>query len=217
MRLEEARMANGSDEAGWKNMQEAMEALGAAFDELYSDLREKAPEADARESRAMKWLREAEKRRYPPLLLALAWYKRRGVSVDEATAADWCRKSAEMGDIPAQRTLGECYLSGEGVPRDCWKAMQWFEKAAEQGDAVSQRVMGQSCLSGQGVWENPAKAVRWFKKAAEQGDAEAQYFLGVCCHSGIGTARDPAAARMWMEKAADGGSGKAKDFLKKHI
>ena len=41
--------------------------------------------------------------------------------------------SASQGYIPGERTLGLCYLKGEGTEVDLGKARYWFERAAAKG------------------------------------------------------------------------------------
>jgi TPR repeat protein len=61
-----------------------------------------------------------------------------GVKKDDVKAVEWYRKSAEQGDMGAQRGLGHMYTSGRGVPQDDVKSAEWYERAANQGDQKSQ-------------------------------------------------------------------------------
>jgi len=54
---------------------------------------------------------------------------------DRTSALAWYRKAALQGHAArADEQLGFAYLTGEGVPRDCWKAHSFFEAAAEKGE-----------------------------------------------------------------------------------
>ena len=57
-----------------------------------------------------------------------------GVPQNFQEALKWYRTSAELGDINAQRILGEMYLKGQNVQKDDAEAANWFGKAARQGD-----------------------------------------------------------------------------------
>jgi len=56
-----------------------------------------------------------------------------GVKKDEAQAADWYRKAAELGEARAKSQLGYMYHTGAGVPKDEDAAVAWYCKAAAQG------------------------------------------------------------------------------------
>lgn len=84
------------------------------------------------------------------------------------------RIAANQGDVRAQRSLGEFYSYGKGVPQAFEQAAQWFHKAAEQGDVHSQKFLGEYYRDGKGVPQDYGQAVKWFRKAADQGDVSAQ-------------------------------------------
>ena len=56
-----------------------------------------------------------------------------GVPQDGKEAAEWYRKAAEKGNIPAQYRLGVIYANGYGVEQDMKEAEKWYKKAANQG------------------------------------------------------------------------------------
>lgn len=84
------------------------------------------------------------------------------------------RIAADQGDVRAQRSLGEFYSYGKGVPQAFEQAAQWFRKAAEQNDVHSQKILGEIYRDGKGVPQNNEQAFRWFCKAADQGDGDAK-------------------------------------------
>jgi TPR repeat protein len=84
------------------------------------------------------------------------------------------RNAADQGNVHAQRSLGEFYSYGKGVPQAFEQAAKWFRKAAEQDDAHSQKVLGEFFRDGKGVPQDNEQAFKWFRKAADQGDASAQ-------------------------------------------
>jgi TPR repeat protein len=64
-----------------------------------------------------------------------------GVARDEAEAARWYKKAAELGDAEAQFKLGNMFYQGDGVPKDNVEARRWYRMAADQGHAESQRAL----------------------------------------------------------------------------
>src|SRR5262245_46617399 len=60
------------------------------------------------------------------------------VPKDEAQAAKWYRKAADLGYAKAQYFLGLMYDAGRGVPNDETEAVKWYRKAADQGFAWAQ-------------------------------------------------------------------------------
>ena len=91
----------------------------------------------------------------------------------EPTYSEELVERAKEGDAEAQKDLGFCYATGEGVRQDYAEAVKWYRKAAEQGYAKSQFNLGLCYVKGEGVRQDYAEAVKWFRKAAEQGDADA--------------------------------------------
>ena len=116
------------------------------------------------------------------------------------------KKSAEQGNMNAQRNLGLIYIEGNLVSQDFEKSLYWFKKASEQGDEMSMGVMYES---GEGVQQNYKQALYWFKKASEQGYAKSQYSLGDMYDNGIGTPQNYKQAAYWYKKSAEQGYDKA--------
>jgi uncharacterized protein len=63
------------------------------------------------------------------------------VSQDFAEAVKWLRKAAEQNHADAQYSLGLCYASGRGVPKDAVAAVKWLRKAAEGGEVQAWNVL----------------------------------------------------------------------------
>lgn len=119
------------------------------------------------------------------------------------------RKSAEQGNVIAQRLLGTCYRYGEGVAKNETEAFNWYRKAAEQGSAGAQRNLGYLYYTGKGVHQSYANAISWYRKAADQGDTNAQTILGLMYRDGEGVDQSYANAISWLRKAADKGDADA--------
>jgi TPR repeat protein len=82
-------------------------------------------------------------------------------------------QQAKQGSAGAQFSLGGCYATGNGVPKNDIEAAKWFRKAAEQGDVKAQFILGLFYENGDGVVADYEEAAKWYRKAAEQGHAEA--------------------------------------------
>jgi TPR repeat protein len=109
---------------------------------------------------------------------------------------------ANGGDILSQRTLGDRYLNGDGVPRDWDQSAKWYRAAATQGDKLSQFSLGMLLKDGaNGLQKNLTEAAQWFRAAAEQGDATSQVFLADMYANGDGVPKDPSEAAKWYIKA----------------
>jgi hypothetical protein len=93
---------------------------------------------------------------------------------EQRKAFEEFRAAAAGGDADAQREMGRCYASGEGVAKDMVEAVKWYRKAAEQGDPEAQSDLGYCYASGEGVAKDLGEAVKWYRKAAQQGDRQAR-------------------------------------------
>jgi len=123
-------------------------------------------------------------------------------------------QKAERGDAVAQFTLGSCYASGRGVPRNDQEAVRWFRLSAQRGYAPAQNRLGVCCYRGLGTPQNYAEAVQWYRQAAAQGNASAQDNLGICYYSGRGVPQNFAEAARWYRLSAAQGDAAAAIHLR---
>ena len=132
---------------------------------------------------------------------------------EDAKAAKWYRKAAELGIAEAQLQLGAMYMIGAGVEKDLSKAAEWLGKAAVQENFDAQYLLGLMYAEGEGVQQDYTEAAKWYRKAAEQGDADAQCKLGAMYFLGTGIEQNQAKAIEWLQKAAAQGQQDAIDML----
>jgi TPR repeat protein len=99
-------------------------------------------------------------------LLALMYYRGRGLPQDDHAAAQWFRRAAEAGDTVAQFYLGGMYSEGRGVPQVYSEAARFYAMAAERGDAQAQYNLGLVYARGEGVEQDLVKAHLYFNLAA---------------------------------------------------
>ena len=138
-------------------------------------------------------------------MMALAPLLRSGLGdavKNDAEAARWYRKAAELGNADAMDVLGSFYESGFGFAKDEAEAARWYRKSADLGHAEAMNDLGILYVNGRGVAKDDAEAARWFRKAADLGNADAMYRLGLYT-KGMGVAKDDAEAGRWLRKAAD--------------
>lgn len=88
-------------------------------------LRQEAAQGDARAQR----------------LLALRYYRGRGIEKNLQRAALWMHKAAAQGLGLALRDLAGLYQSGIGVPKDPAKALTLYRAAAERGDPIAKKYL----------------------------------------------------------------------------
>jgi uncharacterized protein len=99
-------------------------------------------------------------------LLALMYYRGRGLPQDDRAAAEWFRRAAEAGDISARFYLGGMYSEGRGVPQVYTEAARFYQMAAERGDGQAQYNLGLAYARGEGVEQDLVKAHLYFNLAA---------------------------------------------------
>ena len=128
-----------------------------------------------------------------------------GVARDDAEAAVWYRRAAQLGHAAAQNNLATLYETGQGVAQDAAEAARWFRLAAMQGEPHAQHSLGILYRDGHGVGRDPAASAKWIGAAARQGHRGAFVDLGVLYWEGLGVTRDDTQAYMWWALAAASG------------
>lgn len=134
---------------------------------------------------------------------------------DYVTAQNEWASLAEEGNVEAQASLGEMYLSGIGVPQDSAKAIKLLRSAAIQGHPVAQFNLGVMYGAGDGVAQDLDEAEKWYRLSALQGNSNAQNNLGVLYSKGSGVPQNLGLAADWFRKAAKQGEANAQNTLGK--
>ena len=70
---------------------------------------------------------------------------------DYVKAAEYYRRSAELGNVGAMSDYGNMLAAGLGVKKELDKALAWHEKAAELGHAGGCYNAAQSYCNGEGT------------------------------------------------------------------
>ena len=74
-------------------------------------------------------------------LLALRYWRGRGMEQNLELAASWMHSAAAQGLSLAQRDLAGFYLNGIGVRQDPAKALELYLAAALQGDPIAKKYL----------------------------------------------------------------------------
>ena len=70
-------------------------------------------------------------------LLAIRYWRGRGVTQSAELAAEWMKKAAAQAWVLALRDLAGFYQNGIGVERDLAEALRLYRLAAGQGDPIA--------------------------------------------------------------------------------
>ena len=153
---------------------------------------------------AMRWWKEAAKRRYPLSMnnLGLLFANGNGVKQDYAQALKWWEMSAEEGDAWAMNSIGDLYENGLGVERDYAQARDWYERAAQGGDGLAMYNLGSMYENGRGVEPDPQRALTWYQLSTDKGVGVAMSNLGMMIGAGRGVPADPAEGYAWLTLAS---------------
>jgi TPR repeat protein len=144
------------------------------------------------------------------LVVGLKYLKGDGIAANDAEAARWLARAAQVGDPIAENHLGELYQTGRGVKPDIAQAMHWYEAAAAQGDRHAMSNLAVLYAGGAGAPANFAEAARWFQRSASLGYVDAQFNLAVLFERGDGVPQSLLDAYKWYSIAAAAGDAVAK-------
>ena len=97
-----------------------------------------------------------------------------------ALGRQYLEKSAEQGDVLAQKFLARCYIGSFDFVEDDEKFAYWMRKAADQGDPEAQRILGEAYIKLENEKALPksySDAIEWLEKAYANGDVKAAVLL----------------------------------------
>ena len=101
-----------------------------------------------------------------------------GTDIDMDKAIDYFKRSAEMNNTNAKRTLALEYLSGEYLELDIEKGLEMLTECADSGDTLSCYKLGKIYFKGEIVYKDLNMAEKYLLKAAENKNEYALYSLG---------------------------------------
>ncbi|KAF9052746.1 HCP-like protein [Panaeolus papilionaceus] len=135
---------------------------------------------------------------------------------DPAYAKQLLTQAAQLGYIPSQYKLGQCYEYGSlTCPMDPRRSIAWYTKAAEKGDAEAELALSGWYLTGsEGVLkQSDSEAYLWARRAANKGLSKAEYAVGYYAEVGIGIKQDIEFAKRFYMRAAAQGNKRAMNRL----
>lgn len=123
---------------------------------------------------------------------------------DYELGKQYLEKSAEKGDVFAQKDLARCYHRGAfDFAQDDEKFVYWIQKAADQDDAEAQKMLGEAyiVLNNEKVLpKSYPDAIKWLKKAADKDDIESAILLAET-YSRVDGYKDDKKFTYYIEKA----------------
>lgn len=111
-------------------------------------------------------------------------------------AAELYRKASNLGHVGAKFCLGNMYMSGRGVKRNCVEALTLYRESADSGNTKAMCAIAKIYKDGRFVERDCGLALAWYQKAVEGGDIEAMYSLAEMYREGAGTEKNNQAAYM---------------------
>jgi len=151
----------------------------------------------------------ADARHNPEAEMNLAWLYfggKCGQRPDKETAFKWFKRAFESGSTAAGTVVANCYLRGEGTPKDEEAAIRILLPLADGGEARAMTLIGQCYYNGTGHLANlpqnerDQKAKAYFEKAISGGEWAACGHLGVMYETGRGVPKDwKAAVKLYLK------------------
>ena len=149
----------------------------------------------------------AENKRNAYAMTKIAWlYWRSGQQVDKGQGFEWFKRAAQAGDADAGTIVGDCYLHGNGTPKDEDEGIRILLPLAKLGVPHAKTLIGQCYYNGSGQFaklsqsERDRMAKSFFEEAILAGDWSACGHLGVMYEVGRGVPKDwKQAARLYLQ------------------
>lgn len=116
-----------------------------------------------------------------------------GVPKDIALAEKLLNAAAQKGDVDAELSLGQFYITGLFGRQDVAAGVRWLQAAADAGSAKAAGTLAYFLITGkQGVPVDAPRGVALARKAMAANEMLGHYAMGVAYVSGAGVAENPA-------------------------
>ena len=176
--------------------------------------------------KALEWYEKAVVSGYGPAAFVLGYYYQEGNGItvkDAASAYNYYKIGADLGDRNAMSALADCYLKGRGTAYDIDKGLSMHKALAEDvtDGWESFRIGSYYCYSADYYYYcsnrkqpdksllDPVEGMKWFRKSAQQNNHDAMEALGELYLYGKDVAMNKQEAVKWFLKAADLGNDQA--------
>jgi TPR repeat protein len=110
---------------------------------------------------------------------------------------------AAAGNADGEFEIGNLYLNGLGVAKNCGEAVKWTRRAAGQGQAMAEVNLGDMFSNGECLRKDYAEALQWYQKAILHNDFDGAAALGDAYFYGKGVPIDYAEAAQWYRSVAN--------------
>ena len=101
-----------------------------------------------------------------------------GTDIDMDKAIDYFKRSAEMNNTNAKRTLALEYILGKHLEQNIEKGLEMLTECADSGDTLSCYKLGKIYFKGEIVYKDLNMAEKYFLKASQKENRYALYSLG---------------------------------------
>ena len=187
---------------------------------------EKGRGCKADTKKALEWYEKAVVSGYGPAAFTLGYYYQEGNGItvkDAASAYNYYKIGADLGDRNAMSALADCYQYGRGTAYDIDKGLSIRKALAEdETDGQEAMLIGSYYCHGADLYYSyinrkfpdkslldPVEGMKWFRKSAQQNNPDAMNYIGELYKDGKGVAMNKQEAVKWFRKAADLGNGVA--------
>jgi len=120
---------------------------------------------------------------------------------DDAKAAGYYEKAAELSDPVGMLRLGEALVYGRGVAIDRARGVDLIESSVHAGNAAAMVLLSDLIARGLAGQGDRPRAVSLLEQAAEKGQVVAWVKLGLIYEAGVVTPRDAGRAAEYYRKA----------------
>ena len=187
---------------------------------------EKGRGCKADTKKALEWYEKAVVSGYGPAAFTLGYYYQEGNGItvkDAASAYNYYKIGADLGDRNAMSALAGCYLNGRGTAYDIDKGLSIRKALAEdETDGFQAFFIGTHyCFTADYVYYSlkhkfpdkslldPVEGMKWLRKSAQQNNPNAMDYIGDLYMDGNGVPINKQEAVKWYRKAADLGFDEA--------
>lgn len=136
-----------------------------------------------------------------------------GVEINSVSQFNYLEGPALAGFSPAQKELGDMYLSGVGVSKNYKTAEKFYSQAAENANVSAQKELALMYYSDSYEMQDYKEAIKWFDEAAKSNELSSLNYLGYMYDKGVGVEQDYNKAYNYYLRAADLGYDYAQNNL----
>ncbi len=167
--------------------------------------------------KAYYWYEKAALSKHPEAIFSRGFcqFEGQGTELNENSAFESFKESAELGYDRARWWVAHCHYSGIGTEVDEARAFQMFLHLANQGVQIAQCSVAFCYRYSRGTDKDLSKAYSWYMTAAKSGYALAQKEVASFYFDGIYVDEDQFKAVHWYSKAAENGNSDAQFYLGK--